>query len=630
MNAPSDRASASRTANDTLFEALLSSVPDAVAIVRSRKLWRVNEGLLRLFGYEPTDSLLGRSWTSLFVPEDRPGLLEAGTTGTPTPQLVRALRRDGSELPVEVRVSTHALPDADYLLAIVRDPAHRDAAERAIREQEALYRAIFEVNTAVKLLLEPGTGRIVDANHTAVQFYGWSLEQLRSMKIQDINTLTAEEIVAEMEHARARRRTYFRFRHRTARDELRHVEVHSGPIDLGGETLLLSIIHDVTERDALEEQLRRAQRLETVGRLAGGVAHDFNNLLTVMMTTCGLVGRELPPESPGCDYLRDLEHAARRGAELTQQLLAVGRRQVMREQRIDVRALVGEMEGLLHRTLGERIEVRVVLEDAPPVSADAGQLEQVLLNLALNARDAMPDGGRLTIRTGSVTLGPVDGRGLSPGPYASITVEDTGKGMDEHTRAHVFDPFFTTKPHGSGLGLSTAYGIVSQFRGELDVRSAPGEGSTFEMLLPAVRRRAPTPASTEAPPPPAPVVAGQRALVVEDAPDVRHAMRRALEGAGWNVQVAESAEAALSRSGAELGDLGAVVSDVRMPGMSGIDLAHALRRRRRDLPILLVTGNLEEHVHRTLPDDVGFLRKPFRGDELVEALAAAVARVEGG
>ena len=352
---------------------------------------------------------------------------------------------------------------------------------RADSDGAELYRALFDVNAAIKLLLDPATGRIVDANRAAEQFYGWSQAELRELTIFEINPLPPTEVAAELERARVARRTYFEFRHRTKHGALVDVEIYTGPIELRGRTLLLSIIHDVTERRRVETQLRHAQRLEALGRLAAGVAHDFNNLLTIIHTSTQLALRRSGDVS---ELLNEVQAATRRGADLTRRLLALGSQQTLTPRPVAVDELISDTVLLLRRTLPETITlVTSVAPGLPLVSVDRGQIDLVLLNLGLNARDAMPAGGTLTIRAREAGERPTL---LPDGRYLAIAIEDTGVGMDAEVRARIFEPFFTTKPPGAGtgLGLPVAFGVVTQSGGTISVDSQPGVGTTFTMYLP--------------------------------------------------------------------------------------------------------------------------------------------------
>ena len=339
---------------------------------------------------------------------------------------------------------------------------------------------------------------------------------------------------------------------------------------------------DVTHHVRLEARLREAQRLEAVGQLAGGVAHDFNNLIAVIANYAAFVRKDLEPGSRAADDVEQIIAAGRRASELTRRLLLFSRRQAGNPEVLSVRRVIESLELLLHRTLGDDIAVSVACADGLwEVEADRGQLEQMLMALAMNAREAMPDGGELRIAAENSVLRQSD----SPSPRAvRLTVTDTGRGMAREVAAHAFEPFFTTKAvsgHGVGLGLATVYGIVTKARGQIELESEPGEGTTVTVLLPSVRR-----ASDDDPSPTAPRGRGETVLVVEDADAVRVLTGRLLYAAGYQVVSVESGAVALER----LDGSDVLVTDVVMPGMSGVELAVEARERRPGLPVVFVSG----------------------------------------
>jgi signal transduction histidine kinase/ActR/RegA family two-component response regulator len=377
----------------------------------------------------------------------------------------------------------------------------------------------------------------------------------------------------------------------------------------------------VEERGQLEEQLRQAQKMEAVGRLAGGVAHDFNNLLTGVLSIGHALAEGLPADHPLQPEVTDLIAAGRRAADLTRQLLAFGRKQVLAPRAIDVDEVVVGLGRLLERIIGESVRVETLLRAGGHVHADRAQLEQVVVNLVVNARDAMPRGGTLTIETSDVVLeGASDGFALPPGRYVRLSVADTGAGMDAETLSRAFEPFFTTKARGSGLGLATVHGIVKQSGGDVRVRSAPGRGARFEILLP---RCDPAPAAAREEAAPAPLPArGERLLVVEDNPLVRASTCRTLAAAGYRVEEAASAEEAIRHARTAPPDL--VVSDVMLPGLNGRELADRLHAERPGLAVLLVSGYAGDAVHADLGD--GYLQKPFTPDALLGRVRALLDR----
>jgi two-component system, cell cycle sensor histidine kinase and response regulator CckA len=607
-----------------LLRAIFGSSPDAIGIAREGIVHMANRAMVELFGHDSEDAIVGHPVLALIAPQSREHVAEIfrrRVTGEEVPSVYvpTGLRADGSEFSLEVRSAAYRVRGEAYHLAFLRERRESPATEQATDRGADFYRAVFEVNTAVKLLIAPSTGRIVDANPAAAEFYGWPLETLRTMRITDINILSRDEVHAEMQAAAAGNRRYFRFRHRTASGEIRHVEVHSGPLEVEDGHLLFSIVHDVTERDRLQEELLRAQRMEAVGRLAGGVAHDFNNLLTVLLTSADLLGRKLEPDSPLRPHVEDLRQAAQRGADLTHGLLAFSRRQVMRPRPVRLNDLVERMLRLLRRTITPTVEIRSQLAaDLPPVQADPSQLEQVVMNLVLNARDAMPERGVMTLRS---EWREIDGAETVPsGPWVTLSVSDTGTGMDAQTRARVFEPFFTTKGpgEGTGLGLATVYGIVTQSGGHVTVESAPGSGTSFTVYLPPADDEPATPRAVArvntAP------GARRTVLLAEDVTAVRAVVADALEGAGFRVLRAGSADEALALADSHLAEIDALVTDVVMPGRSGVELAQVLLGRRPELRVVLISGHVRDHDRTQLPEQVVFVHKPFVADDLVGVL----------
>ncbi|MGN6392244.1 MAG: response regulator [Gemmatimonadales bacterium] len=407
--------------------------------------------------------------------------------------------------------------------------------------------------------------------------------------------------------------------------------------DAGGRPkYLLVYLRDVTERKSLEDQLRLAQKMEAVGQLAGGIAHDFNNLLTAILGSTELLLSSTGPEDPRREDVQEIGRAAHRASALVRQLLAFSRKQVMQPRLVNLNAIVRDMGGMLRRLVGERIALRLDLDPAlGEVTADPGQIEQVIANLGVNARDAMPDGGMLTIVTANVSRPGVPGadrEGLPPGgPLVALAVSDTGTGMDEHVLAHLFEPFFTTKEmgRGTGLGLATVYGIVRQSGGQIQVASRPGEGSTFTVYFPRVDEPVRHGAAPAPPPEPAPG-GSETVLVVEDEEAVRHLVCRVLRTKGYRVLEAAHAEAALQVWNAATEPIDLLVTDMVMPGMSGTALAAQLAEARPGLRILFITGYAPEAVERRgeLADAGGLLEKPFSADQLArkvrEVLTASI------
>ena len=403
----------------------------------------------------------------------------------------------------------------------------------------------------------------------------------------------------------------------------------------------LFLLHEVTERKEAEETLRKSReqllqsrRMEAIGRLAGGIAHDFNNLLTVIDGYCGMLEDALPDEGPQKSQLVEITRAARRASTLTAQLLAFSRRQVLQPRVIEVNALVGTMEGPLRTMIGERVELSLVLQpDAGLLRADPGQIAQVITNLAANACDAMPAGGKLTIATSRGLLDAAFLRAhpeVLPREYVCISVNDTGIGMNGETLARIFEPFFTTKETGmgAGLGLPTAYGIVKQSEGYIYCSSAPGLGTTFSLYFPRVSGEKPDELS--APPPTASLHGGETILLVEDEDSVRRYMGTLLAKSGYTViDVASGAEALEAAAGGRRIHL--LITDIQMPQMSGRELAREIVARIPGTKLLYISGFTDDsQLQQDITyDGINFIQKPFKAVDFLEKVRAILAQRSG-
>ena len=390
--------------------------------------------------------------------------------------------------------------------------------------------------------------------------------------------------------------------------------------DAGGTTIGVSgIARDVSERRQVEAQFRQAQKMEAVGRLAGGVAHDFNNLLTIINGNAEALLSMLAGQGTALEMLRDIQQAGERAAGLTQQLLAYSRKQMLKPSVLDLNAVVIDAKNMLARLIGEDISVSVEPDSALQcVKADAGQLGQVLMNLCVNARDAMPTGGTIVIRTANTIMTGTEWPEISApprGPYVELSVSDSGMGMDAETQKHLFEPFFTTKEHGrgTGLGLATVYGIVKQSDGFIRAESAPGRGTTFRIYLPAVDTPPDQEAFTLAAP-----RGRETVLIVEDEPRVRSLMRVMLKRAGYTVLVAQDGAQALQLAAEHGPALDLLITDVVMPGMSGRQVVDRVRASYPTLPVLFISGYTDDAMvrHGIAEADTPFLQKPFTMSDL--------------
>jgi two-component system cell cycle sensor histidine kinase/response regulator CckA len=582
--------------------------------------------------------------------EDRPARRVARTGEPVTDARFAISRPDG----VRVVVSVNAAPlrnAAGIITAVVlslSDITHQYVAQQALRErEEQLHRITAAVPGVVyQYVVGPAEQeRFLFVSEGARDLLGASAEEILADPQQAWITMDPEDRAAMSVQFNRSLATLapwsFDFRVHGPGERVRWLRdiATAIPSDDATRVVWNGVIVDITERKRLEEELLQSQKMDSLGRLAGGVAHDFNNLLTVIRGYADVLARELADGDPRLDEVREIRRAADRATTLTRQLLALSRRQVLVPTEVDLNALVQEMEQMLRRVIGENITIVTVRgTDTGWVRADPGQLEQVLLNLAVNARDAMPRGGTLTIETRRTILpagrDDTPTRGVPPGDYVVFRVTDTGTGMDRETQAKIFEPFFTTKPlgEGTGLGLSTVYGIVQQSNGVITVESELGAGTSFRIFLPRLVNVA-TPLADL--PPPGTVRSAHRrrrhtVLLVEDDDGVRQLTRRILEQFGFGALEARNGAEALELLDAGSPRIDAVVSDVVMPGMSGRELVGRLRLRRPELPVLFLSGYTGDEVSdevRGQPHQA-FLQKPFSPDALAAALEELLAEGE--
>ena len=511
------------------------------------------------------------------------------------------------------------------LFAVARDITERKKAELALRESEARYRFLTEHSTDM-LSRHAADGTTIFASPACFSMLGYTPGELvgNSMfeychpdDLEAMRAATARLIGhqgAETLTYRARRRdgSYVWL-------ETTSQAVRDPKSDLVGE--VLSVSRDITERRRLEEELRQAQKMDAVGQLAGGVAHDFNNLLTAIRGFTDILARGIEPEDPRRKDVAEILKATERAASLTRQLLAFSKRQVLRIEALSVNGIVSDMAKIIRRLLGDSIKVEMALEPKVwTIRADPGQLEQVLLNLALNARDAMTGGGTLRIATRNVDVPPTNALDavLPAGRYVLLEVADTGVGMSDETRSRIFEPFFTTKePNGrSGLGLATVYGIVAQSGGHISVASKLGAGATFSIHLPVAAGAQAIDGAGHAGPPRS--SAGNIILVAEDNEGVRALTVRILRDAGYRVYEACDGVDALEtlRALAEPVDL--LISDVMMPRMNGSELTAHFQRVQPGTPMLIISGYMDDETgRRTFSDPGSILPKPFTPDALL-------------
>jgi two-component system, cell cycle sensor histidine kinase and response regulator CckA len=494
-------------------------------------------------------------------------------------------------------------------LELMVEIGRRTAAAIESDRTRARTQMLFEASPTPMWVYDFETLRFLAVNDATVERYGYSHAEFQAMTIKDIRLPEdVPALLADVQsHGGAGSRQAREWRHRLRDGSLVDVEVTTGRIDFEGRHAVLVVAHDVSERKRLERRLADAEKMEAIGRLAGGVAHDFNNLLTVISGYA-----EILLARDGGEELEEIARAARQAAGLTRQLLAFSRRQVLHPKVLDLNEIVAGMESMLHRIIGDDVSVATALAaDLSPVEADRAQLERVILNLAANARDAMPHGGALTLETRNVEL-EQHGEDDLTGPHVLLAVSDTGIGMDEEVRSHLFEPFFTTKQggEGTGLGLATVFGVVKQSGGGIYVYSERGSGTTFKIYLPAAD--CPEGAKPEVQSEPEPVAAGtETVLVVEDDANVRELVRLLLESNGYTVMTAQEPDEAV-RACTDLG-VQLLLTDVVMPQISGQELAERVAAAAPAVRILFMSGYSDEAVRRqgVLDGSAAFIEKPF-------------------
>jgi PAS domain S-box-containing protein len=655
--------------SDALVIGLLEAAPDAIiAVERDGRIAVVNAQTVRMFGYERAE-LLGQP-IELLVPERfrerHPGHrmaylrdLRPRPMGAGVPLTAR--RRDGSEFPAEISLS--ALASGGMIVAAVRDVSDR------IR-REAKFQGLLEAAPDA-IVGVAADGRIALVNAQAERLFGYQRSDLLGQPIETLVPDSARARHPDLRHRyfddprprpmgsgaalRARRRDGSEF----------PAEISLSALETEGGLIVSAAIRDVSERleaqaerqrleaererlaaaaerERLEAQLQQAQRLESLGQLAGGVAHDFNNLLAVMLNYASFVAEQIQeaadadPGSAWPQASRDLQQvlrAGRRATELTHQLLAFGRREVVRPRVLDLNVVIREVEQLLLRTLGEHIQLHADLEPRLwPVLADPGQIEQVLVNLAVNARDAMPGGGTLTVHTGNQELASAEAARMQPPPppgrYVRLRVADTGAGIPPEVLERVFEPFFTTKApgEGTGLGLATVYGIITQAGGYAALHSTVGAGTVVTALLPVTRE---LPVTAAVPATPVQLQrGGETILVVEDEEALRAVTERILLRNGYHVLSAGGGPEALKIVQDTARPIDLLLTDVVMPHMHGRQLAEHVREARPGLPIVYMSGYAQPFItgEGTLESDTILITKPFTQPELLERLREALDR----
>jgi two-component system cell cycle sensor histidine kinase/response regulator CckA len=626
------------------FQILSEYAPFGMVMIDRDGTFRyINPKFKELFGYDLKDTPNGKMWFRKAFPDPtyRHNVISAWINdskifapGEKRPRVFTATCKDGTEKIVSL-ISVQ-LETGEYLMTCEDITEHMHFDE-ALRESEERYRTLFE-GSRDAVYITTWEGRFVDFNQGFLDLFGYTREELMVLQAQDSYVHPADRyrFQKEIEKKGFVRDYEVKLRKQNGKemDCLLNASVRRG----SDGTILgyQGIIRDITERKraeqemkALEEQLRQSQKMEAIGRLAGGIAHDFNNILTIIQGYCQLSLCELKGDHPLRENIEGIKKSTDRAAALIRKILAFSRRQVMEMRVLDLNTLLMDLDKLLRRIIGEDIElVTVLAEDLGRVKVDPGQIEQVILNLAVNAKDAMPNGGKLTIETANAELDEVYARShvsVAPGHHVMLSVSDTGVGMSPEVKERIFEPFYTTKEKekGTGLGLSTVYGIVKQSGGNIWVYSEPGQGTTFKIYLPTAE--ATSEEITEKVVKEEPPRGGETILVVEDEEEVRKLAVQFLQKQGYKVLEATQGMEALLICEQHKESIHLLVTDVVMPGMSGRELSERLTSLRPEIKILYMSGHTNSAIfhHGVLEPGVILLQKPFT----LEALARKVREV---
>jgi two-component system cell cycle sensor histidine kinase/response regulator CckA len=613
----------------------LAPVAISISDLSDGRLLDVNEAYVKMLGYG-REELIGRSSVDVGLWADARDRTELARVvaelGMVRDYALRLRTRDGRIREVQGSFQRIELESGAGLLAAFQDTTERREAERLLRESETRFRTAFMTMADAHLIATRDEGQLIEVNERFLTMFGFRREEVIGRTAHELKLYADQRDRARMLDAlrTAGQVRSFETLARLKSGETIPVLLSVSEIPGTDPRLLLSVVRDVSEQrrsaaalQSLEEQFRQAQRLEAVGRLAGGVAHDFNNILTAITGYAQLLLADFRENDPRRADLEEILAASQRATALTRQLLAFSRKQVLQPRVLDLNDVVQGLEKMLRRLIGEDVELAFApAAGLRAVRADPGQIEQVLLNLAVNARDAMPGGGQLTIETANIELDAAyarDHAGVGPGAYVMLAVSDTGTGMDAETRSHIFEPFFTTKEpgKGTGLGLATVHGIVKQSGGHISVYSEPGRGTAFKIYLPRVESAPESPSAEVGAPQPG--RAHETVLVVEDDRAVRDVVAATLIQHGYRVLQAPDGRTALKLAQKAAGQVHILLTDVVMPGMQGRELAQALAAEHSGLRVLYMSGYTDDAVIRNGVLEAGtpFLQKPFTTEALV-------------
>ena len=592
-----------------------------------------NSAAEKIFGFSETE-VIGKHPYEIIVPKDiiaktdqvKSNLMKGDETAH---RQGKNITKDGREIFCDwtntpLRSTTGQIRG---VLSVVQDITERMLTEQALKESETKFRDLFHKHAAVKLLIDPQNGQIIDANQAATNFYGWTTAELKAKTMYEINTLPKEELFQHMVDVVNQQPISFEVKHRLADGSEKDVSVFSSGIKTDEKTLIHVIVQDISDHKRLEAQLLQAQKMESIGRLAGGLAHDINNMLGIIMGHATIAMSRLNHSDPTFATFNSINNAGKRSAEIIHKLLAFARKEAIAPQMLDLNSALKDMLEMLQNLLEEDIElVWKPQNNLPPIKMDPSQLDQILMNLCINARDAINGVGKLVIETGTIffdeaycALRP----DFIPGNFNILTVSDNGCGIPPGTLDKIFEPFFSTKEvgKGTGLGLSIVYGIVKQNNGFMKVYSEPGRGTTFNIYLPqykAAIKPAPNRKTT-----PLKSGKGHKILLVEDDFALRKVMERMLIRNDFQVISAGTPGEALQIIKTETEEINLLITDIIMPEMNGKQLAEAICKIKPSLKVIYTSGytaNVISH-HGVLEDGVNFLQKPITLEALTEKVS---------
>jgi len=639
--------------SEQMLKNILSASPMAISYVQGAKLRWTNQAMVHMFRYEHEDEYLGEYAKNFYASDDeydriRSIFIQGVGEGKPVETEALFRRKDGTVFYGHLRISPldHSDP-AGGIISTIADISEKKEAERRLLESEERYRELYEESkkreelystllnsSADAVVVYDMEGRTRYVNDSFTRIFGWTMEELKNRQIPylpDSERQRTMEIIGEI----LRDGVFWSgFESRRYTKDGRVLDVRLSASRYhdheGNPSGMLVTLGDITEQKRLEEKLRQAAKMEAIGRLAGGVAHDFNNLLTAIIGYSEMLLHEIPQNAKYRHKVLQISNAAERTSDLTRQLLAFSRKQILDVTVVNLNTVIGDLENLLRRLIGEDVELVTCFDySLGCTKADRSQIEQILVNLVVNARDAMPKGGTLTIETANAELADEYVRkypDVTTGPYVLFAVSDTGHGMEANVLSRIFDPFFTTKEKGlgTGLGLSTVYGIVKQHQGHVAVYSEPGRGTTFKVYLPRVdeiftqQSQAPTAHALPR--------GNEVILLVEDEEIVRKLACDVLEMLGYRPLAASDPDEAIAACLKHEGPIHLMLTDVVLPRMDGRSLYNLLSSTKPDMKVLYMSGYAENAVvhHGVLDRGVHFLQKPFNTDSLALKVRAVL------